>query len=84
MALDPGVAVLALSPALTAAVLGWFTLRQRTNGRNGRRPTDPTSDPHGTKLGDVPAAWWMDYNREFMRELRAMRAVVETHMKLHH
>lgn len=64
--LDPAVAVVALSPVMTGAVLGWFTLQLRKNGRNGK-PIDPTMNPHGTKIGDAPAAWWIDQEEKRAR-----------------
>ena len=65
MALNPEIVLIALSPAMTGAVLGWFSLRR--NGKNGR-PVDPTLNPHGTKLGDAPAAWWIDQENERARD----------------
>ena len=61
--LDPSVVVVAVSPVMVGAVMGWFTLQLRKNGKNGK-PIDPTMNPHGTKLGDAPAAWWMEQEKE--------------------
>ena len=59
MPLNSDMVVMALSPTLVGAVMGWFALQLRKNGKNGK-PIDPTMNPHGTKLGDAPAAWWLD------------------------
>src|SRR3990167_2422005 len=105
MALNPEIILIALSPAMTGAVLGWFSIQGRKNGRNGK-PVDPTFNPHGTKLGDAPAAWWIDQERSrasahaehseelaarydspgkaIVKELREIRELTESHLKLHH
>lgn len=80
--IDPAVLVVALSPAMTGAVLGWF-IRQQRNGRNGR-PKDPEADPYGTRIGDVPVAWWVEQQRKTLDEFKLMRKAVEAHMESHH
>ena len=85
MALDPTVLVVAMSPALTAGVLGWWGWQQRRNGRNSNgRPRDPEHNPYETRLGDVPVAWWIGQQKETIGELKKMRKAVEAHMKKHH
>ena len=54
------MAIMALSPVMVAAVLGWFSIQNRKNGKNSK-PVDPTVNPHGTKVGDVPWAVLTDY-----------------------
>ena len=53
------MAIMALSPVMVAAVLGWFSIQNRKNGKNSK-PIDPTINPHGTKMGDVPWAVYTD------------------------
>ena len=47
------VAALAISPPLTAAILGWYSLRLRRNAK----PKNP-HDPDTVLLGDVSVGWW--------------------------
>ena len=84
MALDASTLAVAFSPGLTAAVLGWFTLQMRRNGRNGSKPINPDKDPYGTRMGDVPVAWWTEQQKDVVKEMKAMREAVEAHMQEHH
>ena len=105
MPLDPAIAVVAISPVMVGAVMGWFSLQLRKNGKNGK-PVDPRSNPHGTPIGIVPWAHWEDTMAEMGRsherfsetlaarydstglaivtELKALREMTQTHIKLHH
>ena len=67
MALNPEIVLIALSPAMTGAVLGWFSLQYRKNGKNGK-PVDPRSNPYGTPIGSVPWAHWEDSMEKLGRE----------------
>ena len=84
MAIDASTLAVAFSPGLTAAVLGWYAMQMRRNGRNGTKPINPDKDPYGTRLGDVPVAWWQEREKELVTEFRRMRKAVEQHMEAHH